>query len=404
MKRMIALLLVVLTLCGCSSATPSSSLSGDSTNAADPAVVTLPDTEDYPKGTGLVVKFEMGAEFEMVLNMFHAVLEVNPLNQAGEALLAAIEPSGSYRSAMETILAESQKQGLLNDDMVINLAAYEVGDGAWTIAGHTLLTWPIENYRKSCGVMFTCQLAPAGDFMDPDSYAETFTRDDGDYTTTVCYNQGRQDMDYRIYDNGDYCEWYYFSLDEFASSSYYADGSSGFYYHSPVIDHSYTVYPDGSVEYVQELFDENGNRTRRTSLTQDGHYYDDFYQDGLLVRSIYNDPSGQSYDQTYFENGNIASAIGETPDGSSYETEYYENGTIKRSFTRNPDGTTYEESHYENGMIRSNSQTHADGTYSQYEYYETGVIKHTLTRYTDGKTSEQYYDENGNPVDTPTES
>ena len=358
---MLALLLVALVLCGCSSPTPSAGNHSGSADAADPTVVTLPSTESYPEDTGLVVRFEMGAEFEMVLNMYHAVLEVNPLNEAGEALLAAMEPIGSYRNAVETILAEAQKQAFLTEDMTIDLAAYEVGDGAWTIAGHTILTWPIENYQKSCGLDFTCRLAPAGDFIDPDTYTDTFTRNDGDHTTTLCYgprNPYSQDMDYCIYDNGGYDEIYYLSMNEFASSAYWADGSFGFGYNSPEINFSYMLYPDGSVEYVRELWDENGNCTQRTSLTKDGYYCDDYYRDGTLVRGIWNDPAtGSSYESTYFENGNQASYIGENP----------------------------------------------DGTYFEYEYYENGMIRHDLTRHPDGTSTEAYYDEYGNPMDTPTE-
>lgn len=353
MKRMLALLLAILVLCGCSSPTPSignHSGSSDSADAKEPTVVTLPNTERYPEDTGLVVTFEMGAEFEMVLSMYHTVLEVNPLNEAGEALLAPIEPTGSYRNAVEIILEEAIKQEVLQRLMVINLAAYEVGDGAWTIAGHTILTWPIEHYQESCGLLFSCKLTPAGDFMDPNRYMDTFTLDEGDYTITRCYNRNWQDMDYRIYDNGDYSEWYYLSMDEAASSSYFADGSFGFWHQSPVMYQSYTLYPDGSVAFVQEHFDENGIRTHYTSLT-------------------------------YFENGIIATSVGE-----------------------NPDGSTYEELYYENGVIRFTAQTHTDGTYSEYEYYETGVIKHSLARHADGTATEEYYDENGNPMDAPTES
>lgn len=385
MKRILTLLLAALVLCGCSAPTPSAgdhSGSADSADATEPTVVTLPSTESYPEDTGLVVKFEMGAEFEMVLSMYHAVLEVNPLNESGEALLAAIEPTGSYRHAVEIILEEAIRQEVLQRGMVINLAAYEVGDGAWTIAGHTILTWPIEHYQKSCGLNFACNLTPAGDFMDPDSYTNTATRDEGDYIITRCYNRDWQDMDSRIYDNGDYSELYYFSMVEFAGASYFADGSFNFWHESPVIKQSYTLDPDGSVEFVRELFDENGNPTHSTALTQDGYYYDDYFRDGILVRSIYNDPvTGLSYEQTYFENGNVASDIGETPEGGSYENEFYENGALKHGFSRNPDGTTYEEWYYENGKIR-----------------------HTLTRYPDGTATEAYYDENGNPMDAPTES
>ena len=384
MKRMLALLLAILVLCGCSSPTPSignHSGSSESADAKEPTVVTLPNTERYPEDTGLVVTFEMGAEFEMVLSMYHTVLEVNPLNEAGEALLAPIEPTGSYRNAVEIILEEAIKQEVLQRLMVINLAAYEVGDGAWTIAGHTILTWPIEHYQESCGLLFSCKLTPAGDCMDPNRYMDTFTLDEGDYTVTRCYNRNWQDMDYRIYDNGDYSEWYYLSMDECASSSYFADGSFGFWHQSPVMQQSYTLYPDGSVAFVQEHYDENGNLTHYTSLTQDGYYSEDYYQDGIWIRSIYIDPNGLSYDQTYFENGIIATSVGE-----------------------NPDGSTYEELYYENGVIRFNSQTNADGTYSEYEYYETGAIKHSLTRHADGTTTEEYYDENGNPMDAPTES
>ena len=306
MKRILPFLLVCLILCGCSAAPAAGNTSGKDNPDAEttqPTTVTVPNAEDYPEDTGLAVKFEMGAEFEMVLDMYHAVLTVTPLNEAGEGLLSAIDPTGSYRNAVEIILEEAIRQEVLKRGMVINLAACEVGNGAWTAADHCILTWPIENYQQNCGMYFTCKLTPAGDCYDADSYRETFTRDYGDYSSTICYRKDIHEMTYAKYVDGSYSESYYPGEEDFMGCTYYADGRFEFFHNSPLSNEHYTLLPDGFAWGYSETLDEEGNTTRYTSLYEDGSYSDDRYENGIAISMLYITSDGIRQESTYYENG-----------------------------------------------------------------------------------------------------
>lgn len=127
MKRFFALLLIAFLLCGCSKSyaeilNPGGTSMYDK-DATQPTTAPLLPQENYPEGTALVVKFEMGAEFVVLLDSWHAVIDVTAENEAGEALLAGIEPAGSYRNAVETILSEANDQTLLESGTVITLTA-----------------------------------------------------------------------------------------------------------------------------------------------------------------------------------------------------------------------------------------------------------------------------------------
>ena len=384
MKRILPFLLVCLILCGCSAAPADGNTSGNDSPDAEttqPTTVTIPNAKDYPEDTGLVVKFELGAEFEMALDMYHGVLEVNPLNDAGEALLNSIEPTGSYRNAVEIILEEAVKQEILKPRMVINLAAYEVGDGAWTLADHCILTWPIENYQQNCGLNFGCTLTPAGDCYDAHSYRDTFTRDYGDYSNTICYRDDLHEMTYAKYVDGSYSESYYISNEDFMGCTYYADGRFEFFHNSPLSNRSYTLLPDGFAWGYSETLDEAGNTTHYTSLSEDGSYSDYHYENGITISALYITSDGIRQESTCYENGQLKLSIYDEPNVYYQESEHFETGITKRVYSRNPDGTT-----------------------SEQEYYENGVLKHERRTNPDGTSTDQYYDENGNPMDAPTES
>ena len=388
MKRLFAILMVCLILCGCSS-TASGLLNPVVESQSDPTEATvmplLPE-DVYTEDTAMAVKFEMGAQFEMLLNPYYAVLEVRGLNEAGEALLSSIEPTGSYRNAMETILDAANSQSLLKKETLITITATEVIDNAWHVGCHNILTWPIENYAKTLGKVTTFQMYAPGRYFDDSTYLlqNTFTRDDGDHTTTVCYPSSAnapQDMDYCIYDNGNYEEYYYLrDTDETLSCTYYVDGNFSFSRHSPTVYSSYTLTPDGSVWGNSGLRDEEGNDLRTTELYEDGSYYDAYYENGNVVKQVSIDPNGVRSESTFDEKGDWVYYLCEDPNGSRQEIEFYENGMSKWSLMHNP-----------------------DGSYSEYDYYENGIVKHEYTYNADGSTYEQYYDENGNPTDAPTE-
>ena len=104
MKKMIALLLLALLLCGCSVSIPTSIPGKNQTTPAESLDIMsaeLIPIDSWAQDTGLVLnvcidknpafkqdKNEVGTEFEMVLNMYHCVLEINPLGQKAEKLLA----------------------------------------------------------------------------------------------------------------------------------------------------------------------------------------------------------------------------------------------------------------------------------------------------------------------------
>lgn len=429
MKRILAFLLVCLILCGCSAAPAGGNTSGKGSHDGEttqPTTVTVPNAEDYPEETGLAVKFEMGAEFEMVLDMYHAVLKVIPLNETGEKLLNSIEPTGSYRNAVEIILEEAIRQEVLTRGKVIKLAAYEVGDGAWTVADHCILTWPIENYQKNCGLNFACKLTPAGDCYDDSSYLDTFTSDCGDFINTVCYRKDRHEMTCMEYNDGSYSEIYYVTSEDFWGCTYYADGRFLFSHNTPLSNEYYTLLPDGLSWGYSEALDEAGNTTHYTSFSEDGSYVDYYYENGITISAVHITSDGIRQESTYYENGQPKLTICHDPNGSYWESENYETGISKRFYSRSSDGGTNEQHYYENGQLKLNIYgdpngyyqeseyydngqlklniyNESNGYYQESEYYETGITKRFYSRNPDGTSTEQYYDENGNPVDAPTE-
>jgi hypothetical protein len=380
--------MVCLILCGCSDT--ANEIFGPITEAlsapTEPPVIPPLPADAYVEGTAMVVKFEMGAEFEMLLNSYCAVLEVRGLNEAGDALLSSIEPTGSYRNAMEIILSEARNQALLDTENLITITAREVGEDAWHVGCHNILTWPIENYAKTIGITTTFQMDAPGSYFDDSTYLSqsTFTRDDGDHTTTLCYPPSLglpQDMEYWIYDNGDYEEYYFLRhTDETLSCKYCINGNFSFSRYSPTVGSSYTLTPDGSVWGNSGLRDEEGNDLRTTELYEDGSYYDAYYENGNVVKQISIDPNGVRSESTFDEKDDSVYYLCEDPNGYRQEIEFFSNGIPKWSLTHNP-----------------------DGSYSEFEYYENGIVKHEYTCNADGSAYEQHYDENGNPTDAPTE-
>jgi hypothetical protein len=247
--------MVCLILCGCTSTTGEllSPVGESQSDPTEATVIPLLPEDVYTEDTAMAVKFEMGAQFEILLNPYYAVLEVRGLNEAGEALLSSIEPTGSYRNAMEIILCEANNQSLLKKETLITITPTEVTDDAWHVGCHNILTWPIENYVKTLAKTATFQIYAPGRYFDDSTYPlqNTFTRNDGDHTTTVCYannGYGPQEMDYLIYDNGDYEERYYLTdSKEFFFCTYHVDGNFSFSYDSPTAYNYYTLTPDGSV-------------------------------------------------------------------------------------------------------------------------------------------------------------
>ena len=411
MKRLIAVLMICFILCGCSDT--AGEIFGPITDAlsapTEPPVIPPLPADAYVEGTAMVVKFEMGAEFEMLLNSYCAVLEVRGLNEAGDALLSSIEPTGSYRNAMEVILSEARNQTLLDTENLITITAREVGEDAWHVGCHNILTWPIENYAKTIGITTTFQMDAPGPYFDDSTYLSqsTFTRDDGDHTTTICYannGYGPQEMDYLIYDNGDYAEIYYLTdTKEFFFCTYYVDGNFSFSYDSPTAYNYYTLTPDGSVWGNSGLRDEEGNNLRTTDLYEDGSYYDAYYENGNVVKQISIDPNGVRSESTFDEKGDSVYYLCEDPNGYRQEIEFFSNGIPKWSLTRNPDGSYSEFEYYESGMVKREYTCNADGSLFECEYHENGVFKRTYTCNADGSADEQNYDENGIPIDAPAE-
>lgn len=438
MKRIFALILVAVLLCGCSATVAPSANSDASSHTGKvtgsnaevtPTEATLPSMESYAEDTGLVVTFEMGAEFEMVLNMFHAVLEVNPLNEVAEALLDGIDVAGvSYRSAVEAILQEAKNQELLKYGTTITLTAKAVGTDSWTVASHNILTWPVENCRKTIGLYFTCELIAPGKYFDDQSYTNTFTRKTDDLVEVVCYDpSGAHQMTYAEFEDGSYLESYYPSWDRILDSWYKADGSFVFAnYDSHGSGLTYTLYPDGSCEGQRNLYDAAGNLIMYASTYLDGSSYEAYYENGVTVRDVNNGPdgsftestyapdgtlltwkstdsSGNRNEQTFFPNGNPAIMISELADGSYNESEYYENNTLKRNFWRNADGSFTEYTYFPNGNPATIISESADGSYSESEFYENNTLKRSFYHSADGTETETFYDENGNPIPAATE-
>lgn len=349
MKRIFALLLIALMLCGCTVSIPTP---GESSNVPfDPATATLPPMNSYAEETGLVLTVQMGPEFEMVLNMFHGVLEVNPMNEEAEALLSGVDTAGiSYRSAIEAILQEAENQALLNPGANVTLTAKAVGADSWTVASHHILTWPVENYQKNSGLNFTCELIPAGKYFDSASYTDTFTRNYDNRNEVVCYGPGGvHQMTSVVYQDGSYGEYHYPSRDRWLSFTYHADGSFDFAdYDDKRNGFTYILKPDGS--YDSTSFAE-GIQVLWVQRNRDGSSHEAYYENGVTVRSIWTDPDGNTIESTYTVNGNIRTSIYTYTDGSSSEYEYHENGTVKYCLSRNADGSTSEEFYNENGNL-----------------------------------------------------
>lgn len=410
MKKLVGLLLVAALLCGCSvTVTPTANsgtgkVSGGA--VADPAEATLPSMESYAEDTGLVVTVSMGAEFEMVLNMFHAVLEVTPLNEVAEALLDGINAAGvSYRSAVEAILQEAQDQELLTHGTKITLTAKAVGTDSWTVASHNILTWPVENYQKNSALNFTCELIPAGKYFDSASYTDTFTRKRDDHYEVVCYApNGAHQMTYSVFEDGTYWEDYYLSRDESIGCGYNADGSFFFSnYDNKGNGFTYTLHPDGSCEGQSYLYDAAGNLIMYASTDLDGSSNEIYYENGVTVRNIVTDPDGNVSESTYTPDGTPLTCTFTGPSGVRNEQTYFPNGSLERIKSVDANGDSSEMIYFENGNPATAINEYADGSYSEVENYENGMMRRYFWRSADGTETEEFYDENGNLIPAPTE-
>jgi hypothetical protein len=215
----------------------------------------------------------------MVLNMFHGVLEVNALNEAGEALLANIEPAGlSYRSAVEMILTEAQNQGL---KLNLTMTAKAVGADSWTVASHHILTWPFENYRNTNTVSVRCNLIPAGKTLIMDSWNEMYIVYppplNGQEWVLYMNTNGVQEIGRPLHEDETFEVHFSPKEDDGIKIWYYPDGSFAFEHWKNNCVMHYTLYPDDSFKCSVNYYDSNGNHTQWDSISSDGNKITQFF-------------------------------------------------------------------------------------------------------------------------------
>ena len=314
MKRLIALLLIALLLCGCSVSIPASITGKNQTKPTEPVdimSVELIQIDSWAQDTGLVLhvcidknkafkqdKNEVGTEFEMVLNMYHCVLEINPLGQKAETLLAGSDFSGVfYQTAMTDILTLAQKQQMIESSTIITVSATAVGTDSWTVASYNILERPIEIFRQDSGVFFDYKINAAGGYLDEKEYTKNGT--DGtditeetlfDGTPYLCYwrqNGAGMRPEFSIISRPDgTIEEQYLPNpgDPQISLSYHPDGSFSFgAAYTDNLDIHYTVYPDGTF-VCNSRFHIDGIKSRQRIIQRNGDVGEIFYdENGNLI-------------------------------------------------------------------------------------------------------------------------
>ncbi len=311
MKKMIALLLFSLMLCGCTVSVP---ISG--TNAADPTQpvdvesIELIPIDSWDKDTGLVLninidknpafkqtKDEAGTEFEMVLNKFHCILEVTPLGEKAEKLLSGTDFTGVfYQTAMADILVLAQQQQLIEISTIITVSATAVGQDSWTIASYNVLERPIEIFLQNCGVIFSYKLNAAGKYFDEKDYTETETHNteinEGrlyDGTPYINYSRataGRfvTEMSTMTRPDGTYEEQYIPAPGQIFYCSYHPDGSFSFGAgYDNGFDTYYTIFSDNTIE-ANSRYHIDGITLKDAYRDRDGNIHERYFEDLLIVK------------------------------------------------------------------------------------------------------------------------
>ena len=388
MKKTFVLLLVSFLLCGCTVSISTSVVSGNSrepTEPIDPESVELISIDSWGEDTGLVLnvnidknpafkksKDEVGTQFEMVLNMFHCVLEIRPLEKKAEALLSGTDFTGVfYQTAMADILALAQKQQLLESSTIITVSATEVDQDSWTHASYNILERPIENYRQDCGIFFSYKLNAAGEYFDEKDYTAEETDDTRifedmlyDGTPYIGYSRVKgaslvTEMTIMTRLDGSIEEQYLPTPEECVICAYHSDGSFSFSAaYGEGFDTHYTIYPDCTIE----------SNSR-------------FHIDGITVSEKFTD-----------RDGNIAE-------------HYYKDGVQIKGITKRPDGSVSVSCWSEDRSSLTENWTYANGDTSEFvfEFSQDGSVNGRFERhcYADGRVEEFYYDREGNLIPTP---
>lgn len=151
------------------------------------------------------------------------------------------------------------------------------------------------------------------------------------------------------------------------------------------------VTPDGTT--YETFFDEAGKETRATCANPDGSYRETDYENGAVVRDIFDDPSTGEYSEAeFYENGTVRKSVGSNSQtGMYYEQECYEDGSLKLMINQSPEYTVeerYDEEGFHTYFYSKNAdyviELTADETGALVKVVENGEVKEdaeTLAQY-----------------------
>lgn len=142
-----------------------------------------------------------------------------------------------------------------------------------------------------------------------------------------------------------------------------------------------TVMEDGTKVTTYRLGGPEGTPVRGIMEYPDGAYYEEVYEDGILVSTKSIEADGTLFETTFYPSGTIATDRMTYPDGSMEEYHYLDNGSVDPETGWIHSGTiTYEKRVSADGTVEEfdyNIQLEKDGTYWMTQEYDDGSISRT---------------------------
>ena len=392
MKKMIALLLVLVLigLCACTSPpqngqSPQNNPEKSSENAETPNAPTA----------STILRFAINPEFALHLDEAQNILFAEAENEDAKALFAQLDLAGKpYAEAITAILDAAYTQGYLKEGSEISITIDMPQSADSSLA---FIKLPISAFEREKGIT-TSEVVNLSTDSEPKQgsvvidgrkynvsteplYGENSTSDNlvevGTITKYICKRLTEEDdptsyskKEIAQFFNGDTWVTYYhndsvlrrvdtYANGDFSDISYYPDGSDATYY---------TSYANGDFTYIAHA--EDGTLLEEEDL-MDGEYISNRQQEDGSYRYYNEHADGSRSEGIYSASGAPVYTADYYPNGDSTVITYFDNGTLKTQ-EEMLNGIRYHETFDENGTIIRVERTEADGSRTETIFDSSG--------------------------------